>query len=118
MILVDVPGLGEDPDRHDEYIKLYDTLVKELDLLLWVIKADDRKYAFSREAIKENVSKDAKKEVKRGVLEYLKEVAGAVKDIAVDVIEEVWDKLKPSWCLGKILLTPLIQPRQRHARLD
>jgi small GTP-binding protein len=45
MILVDVPGLGEDPDRHDEYIRLYDSLVQELDLLLWVIKADDRKFS-------------------------------------------------------------------------
>lgn len=191
IILVDVPGLGEDPDRHDEYIKLYDTLVRELDLLLWVIKADDRKfstgldfykslekinievvfvinqidkiepvsefyrngeklseaqksnidrktqdivnrfgverrrvipvsatykigleslvtvaiqllpnekkYAFSREAKKENVSRDAQVEVKRGVLEYLKSVLDTAKDFAVDVIEKAWDKIKPIW---------------------
>ncbi len=191
MILVDVPGLGEDPDRHDEYIELYDNLVKELDLLLWVIKADDRKfstglefyksienldipvvfvinqvdkiepvsefyengkqigntqktnierkkqdivnrfgikssyvipvsatqkiglvelvnvaisllpnekkYAFSREAKKENISKEAKEEVTRGVWDYISEFLDDAKDFVVDVIEDVWDRIKPSW---------------------
>lgn len=45
IILVDVPGTGEDPERHQEYIKLYESLTPELDLVLWTIKADDRKYA-------------------------------------------------------------------------
>ncbi len=193
LILVDVPGLGEDPDRHNEYIELYDSLVQELDLLLWVIKADDRKfstgidfykslngvnievifvinqvdkiepvsefyengkklsktqianierkeqdvinrfsvernrvipvsatqkigleelvtvaiqllpndkkYSFSREAKKENVSKEAKEEVKRGILEYLGEALDATKDFVADVVEEVWDRVKPSWWL-------------------
>lgn len=191
MILVDVPGLGEDPDRHDEYIKLYDSLIKELDLLLWVIKADDRKFstglefyksiegldipvvfvinqidkmepvsefyengkqlsdsqksnihrkeldivnrfgiesnrvipvsatqkiglvelvniaiallpndkkfAFSREAKKENVSKEAKEEVTRGVWEYIGEFLDEAKDFVADSVEEVWDRIKPTW---------------------
>lgn len=191
MILVDVPGLGEDPEKHDEYIKLYDKLIKELDLLLWVIKADDRKFntglgfyksiegldipvvfvinqidkiepvdefysngkqlsdaqklnierkkldlanrfgiesnhiipvsakqkigliklvniaisllpndkkfAFSREAKKENISKQAKKEVTHGVWEYIGDFLGEAKDVIVDVLEETWDRIKPSW---------------------
>ena len=44
ITLVDVPGVGEDPERHQEYIQLYQNLLPELDLVLWVIKADDRKY--------------------------------------------------------------------------
>jgi len=44
IILVDVPGVGEDPKRHKEYISLYKSLVPNLDLVLWAIKADDRKY--------------------------------------------------------------------------
>jgi len=44
MILVDVPGVGEDKERHNEYIKLYESLSKKLDLIIWAIKADDRKY--------------------------------------------------------------------------
>ncbi len=43
--LIDVPGVGEDPERHQEYIKLYKSLLPELDLIIWAIKADDRKYA-------------------------------------------------------------------------
>jgi len=42
--LVDVPGIGEDSSRHEEYIKLYKKIAPELDLILWIIKADDRKY--------------------------------------------------------------------------
>lgn len=53
IILVDVPGIGEDTARHEEYIKLYKSLVPELDLVLWAIKADDRKYMSSIEVYKE-----------------------------------------------------------------
>jgi len=43
--LIDVPGVGEDPSRHQEYLNLYKNLLPEIDLILWAIKADDRKYA-------------------------------------------------------------------------
>jgi small GTP-binding protein len=42
--LIDVPGVGEDSERHKEYIELYKNLSLDLDLILWVLKADDRKY--------------------------------------------------------------------------
>lgn len=44
IVLVDVPGVGEDPKRHKEYVELYKSLVPNLDLVLWAIKSDDRKY--------------------------------------------------------------------------
>ncbi len=44
ITLVDVPGIGEDPGRHEEYTKLYKSLAPSLDLVLWAIKADDRNY--------------------------------------------------------------------------
>ena len=50
IILVDVPGIGEDPGRQKEYIELYKNLVPKLDLILWAIKADDRSYASALEA--------------------------------------------------------------------
>ena len=43
--LIDVPGVGEDPKRHKEYTELYKSLLPSLDLIIWAIKADDRKYA-------------------------------------------------------------------------
>lgn len=52
IILVDVPGVGEDAARHQEYIDLYKSLVPELDLVLWAIKSDDRKYMSSIEVYK------------------------------------------------------------------
>lgn len=52
IILVDVPGVGEDPERHEEYINLYKSLSSELDLIIWAIKADDRKYMSSIEVYK------------------------------------------------------------------
>lgn len=52
ITLVDVPGIGEDPDRQKEYTALYKSLVPELDLVLWAIKADDRNYASGLDAYK------------------------------------------------------------------
>ncbi len=42
IYLVDVPGVGEDRDRDREYAKLYQDQLPKLDLVLWLIKADDR----------------------------------------------------------------------------
>lgn len=50
--LIDVPGIGEDQERQKEYTALYKSLVPELDLVLWAIKADDRNYASGLEAYK------------------------------------------------------------------
>lgn len=53
IILVDVPGVGEDPDRHEEYVELYKSLVPTLDMVIWAIKADDRKYLSALEVYKD-----------------------------------------------------------------
>lgn len=54
--LVDVPGVGESQSRDREYAKLYSKLLPELDLVLWVLKADDRAYA-SDETFYKNIVK-------------------------------------------------------------
>ncbi|AXQ47693.1 GTP-binding protein [Stenotrophomonas rhizophila] len=43
--LLDVPGVGESNDRDKEYADLYRSLLPELDLVLWVIKGDDRAFS-------------------------------------------------------------------------
>lgn len=43
--LLDVPGVGESGERDQEYAKLYGELLPELDLILWVVKADDRAFS-------------------------------------------------------------------------
>jgi yeeP len=55
IYLVDVPGVGETIERDEEYFELYRKLMPELDLVLWVIKADDRAYAVAEKVYKEIV---------------------------------------------------------------
>ncbi|HBJ1649203.1 GTPase family protein [Clostridium botulinum] len=43
--LIDVPGVGESSARDEEYAALYTKLLPELDLVLWLIKSDDRALA-------------------------------------------------------------------------
>lgn len=43
--LLDVPGVGESSERDREYEDLYRGLLPELDLVLWVLKGDDRAFS-------------------------------------------------------------------------
>ncbi|MDD2801611.1 MAG: 50S ribosome-binding GTPase [Methylococcales bacterium] len=43
--LLDVPGVGENKERDKEYDELYQNLLPELDLILWVLKGDDRAFS-------------------------------------------------------------------------
>ncbi|GJL44767.1 hypothetical protein TUM17580_08260 [Citrobacter farmeri] len=45
MTLVDLPGVGESNSRDAEYAALYREQLPRLDLILWLIKADDRALA-------------------------------------------------------------------------
>ncbi len=58
IVLIDVPGIGEDPEHQEEYTALYKSITPELDLVLWAIKADDRSYASSLDAYKEVFSSE------------------------------------------------------------
>ena len=42
LVLLDVPGVGESQARDQEYEALYASLLPQVDLLLWVVKSDDR----------------------------------------------------------------------------
>lgn len=55
IILVDVPGLGESKKRDVEYKSLYRSLLPELDLVLWILKADERAYSIDQEFYFEQV---------------------------------------------------------------
>ena len=60
VALVDMPGVGESEDRDREYEALYRNLLPELDLVLWVVKADDRAYSvdqhFFRNVVRTHLS--------------------------------------------------------------
>lgn len=53
--LLDVPGVGESGERDKEYAELYKKLLPELDLILWVIKGDDRAFSSDEEFYKKLV---------------------------------------------------------------
>lgn len=42
ITLVDMPGVGESIERDAEYRAMYKSLLPQLDLVVWVVKADDR----------------------------------------------------------------------------
>ncbi|MBT0385080.1 GTPase family protein [Morganella morganii] len=45
LTFVDLPGVGESIERDKEYHQLYRNLLPELDLIIWVLKADDRAWS-------------------------------------------------------------------------
>ncbi len=53
LMLVDMPGIGETPELHATYTELYRSLLPEFDILLWVLKADDRALASDIQAYAE-----------------------------------------------------------------
>lgn len=48
LTIVDFPGVGETLERDKEYYDLYKENVAKLDLVVWVIKSDERAYAISQ----------------------------------------------------------------------
>ena len=53
--LLDVPGVGESGERDKEYDELYRKLLPELDLILWVLKGDDRAFSSDEQFYKKIV---------------------------------------------------------------
>lgn len=47
--LLDVPGVGESKQRDEEYFRLYAEILKEADMVLWVLKGDDRTFSADEE---------------------------------------------------------------------
>ncbi len=45
LTFIDLPGVGESLERDKEYHYLYRNLLPELDLIIWVLKADDRAWS-------------------------------------------------------------------------
>lgn len=56
LTLLDVPGVGESGKRDEEYRALYDKLIPNLDIVLWVLKADERAYGIDEIIYNEVVS--------------------------------------------------------------
>lgn len=63
IVLLDVPGVGESSHKDKEYVPLYKSLLPNVDLLLWVIRCDDRAMTIDlhvwNDLVKQHVSKGA-----------------------------------------------------------
>ncbi len=55
IVLIDLPGVGESDERDLEYREMYQNTLPNLDLILWVIKSDDRAMAIDEKFHKEVV---------------------------------------------------------------
>ncbi|MEG0867311.1 MAG: GTPase [Hafnia sp.] len=53
LTLVDLPGVGESQARDGEYRELYRELIPQLDMVLWVLKADDRAFSVEEKFYRE-----------------------------------------------------------------
>lgn len=49
LTLVDLPGVGESQQRDGEYRDLYRQLMPEVDMVIWVLKADDRAFSIEEQ---------------------------------------------------------------------
>lgn len=45
VILIDCPGIAESKEKDQQYMKMYMDLIPNLDVIFWVLKADDRAYS-------------------------------------------------------------------------
>jgi uncharacterized protein len=59
ILLVDVPGVGEDQTKTEEYGALYTQLLPTLDLVIWVLKADDRALEIDKQVYEQRVIRQA-----------------------------------------------------------
>lgn len=55
ITLIDMPGVGESLARDGEYAALYRSLLPRLDLVLWLVKGDDRALSVDEQCFREVV---------------------------------------------------------------
>jgi small GTP-binding protein len=78
LALIDMPGVGESEARDQEYAELYQSMLPELDLVLWLIKADDRALSIDQRFYRQIV------------LPYLKQ-----HDVPLLIVVSQSDKIEP-----------------------
>lgn len=88
ITLIDVPGVGETIERDKEYIDLYKKLSTTLDLIIWVVKADDRSYSIT-ESIYTNILEKNKENCP--VLFVINQI-DKIEPILDDNLAPYWDK--------------------------
>jgi uncharacterized protein len=55
LILYDMPGIGEDIDKDEEYEEIYRRIIAQCDVAVWVVSATDRRIAHDQRVIRDVV---------------------------------------------------------------
>ncbi len=96
LALIDMPGVGESEARDQEYAELYQSMLPELDLVLWLIKADDRALSIDQRFYRQIV------------LPYLKQ-----HDVPLLIVVSQSDKIEPCRAWDETSKQPGLQ-QARH----
>jgi small GTP-binding protein len=68
IVIYDMPGLGEDIDRTEQYIDIYLEILSRCDVAVWVISATDRSLAYDQKLLFEAVGNASKSLLRRLVI--------------------------------------------------
>lgn len=90
LTIVDFPGVGETLERDKEYYDLYKENVEKLDLVVWVIKSDERAYAISQKVYNDILLPNIEK---CPVVFFINQI-DKIEPMEDDEGELLWDKKK------------------------
>ncbi|WP_240118178.1 GTPase family protein, partial [Escherichia coli] len=90
LTIIDFPGVGETLERDKEYYNLYKENVAKLDLVVWVIKSDERAYAISQKVYNDILLPNIKK---CPVVFFINQI-DKIEPTEDDEGELLWDKKK------------------------
>lgn len=101
LTVTDLPGIGENPERHDEYMKLYKKVLPTVDLVLWVLPSSERSYATDVDFFDKELRSNLEK---RPVLLVLSKIDKLAEDF------DDWDneRYKPGQMAEKKILEKVI----------
>ncbi|HBS6310510.1 TPA: 50S ribosome-binding GTPase [Klebsiella pneumoniae] len=88
LIIVDFPGVGETLERDKEYYDLYKENVEKLDLVVWVIKSDERAYAISQKVYNDILLPN----IERCPVVFFINQIDKIEPMFDDKFEPLWDK--------------------------
>ena len=90
LTIIDFPGVGETLERDKEYYNLYKENVAKLDLVVWVIKSDERAYVISQKVYNDILLPNIKK---CPVVFFINQI-DKIEPTEDDEGELLWDKKK------------------------
>ncbi|EML1874687.1 DUF932 domain-containing protein [Proteus mirabilis] len=122
LTFVDLPGVGESLERDREYHQLYRHLLPELDLIIWVLKADDRAWSSDEQCYRLLTEQCSNGLVCGDVLGEVRvphkgDVVGKVIEGAYEVLDTFEQVAEKRESMQSLLLPPPVQQAFAEAAL-